>query len=452
MLWFLVLYSLNLAAQPEPGKPDIRYNISADGKHYIKFVFLNQTWLRYNESNPGTTVLGKPQDHTFDIGLRRTRVQVFGQVTDRVFFYSQFGQNNFNFLAANSGNRKFQAFFHDALGEYIVFKEKNWLKLGAGLTITNGLSRFSQPSVGTIMTMDVPVFAQVTVDQTDLFSRKLSFYARGQVKHFDWRVAITDPFPVTTNGGGTPALAPDATFSPYGHTQQYQGFFAINFFDSEQHTTPYMQGTYLGKKKVLNFEFGGMYQPNAMWRQGAYDSTGGPLGTGGHDTILENMVHVSAAVYLDMPLNKEKGTAISAYLGYFNLNYGQNYVRQQGQMNPANGVIASQASYAGAGNAYPMFGTGNYIYAQAGYKFKDRLLGNCGTLMPYTSVQYAQLQKIKDPVTVFNVGINWLINEHNGKISLDYQNRPIFNVQPANGEPRKSDRKNCIVLQYQVSF
>ena len=41
---------------------------------------------------------------------------------------------------------------------------------------TNGLSRFSQPSIGTIVTMDVPVFAQATVDQTDEFSRKLSVY------------------------------------------------------------------------------------------------------------------------------------------------------------------------------------------------------------------------------------------------------------------------------------
>jgi hypothetical protein len=373
-------------------------------------------------------------------------MQLFGQITDRVFFYTQFGQNNFNFLSANAGNRKLQAFFHDALGEYNVFKDKNWLKFGGGLTITNGLSRFSQPSIGTIMSMDVPVFAQVTVDQTDQFSRKLSFYARGQVGRLDYRVAISDPFPITTNGVTTPAMGKDATFSPYGHTHQYQGFFMFNFFESEPHTTPYMQGTYLGKKKILNFEFGAMYQPNAMWRQGAYDST-----NGGYDTTLENMLHVSAALYLDMPLNKDKGTAVSAYLGYFNLNYGKNYVRSSGQMNPANGVIASQATFSGAGNAYPMFGTGSYIYGQFGYLMKRDLLGDKGTLMPYVQGQYAQLQKIKDPVLVTDVGINWLINGHNGKISLDWQNRPTFKAE-ANGDIKQHSRLNALTLQYQVSF
>lgn len=450
MLWPMVCTVFSLHAQektPEPPKtPDIRYNISADGKHYIKFTFLNQTWMRWNQSNPGTTVMGKPEDNTFDIGLRRTRMQLFGQITDRVFFYTQFGQNNFNFLSANSGNRKLQAFFHDALGEYSAFKDKNWLKFGGGLTITNGLSRFSQPSVGTIMTLDVPVFAQVTVDQTDQFSRKLSFYARGQVGHFDYRVAISDPFPITTNGAATPAMGKDATFSPYGHTHQYQGFFIYNFFDSEQHITPYMQGTYLGKKKILNLELGGIYQANAMWRQGAYDSL-----AGGYDTTLENMVHISAALYLDMPLNKDKGTALSAYLGYFNLNYGKNYVRNNGIMNPANGVVTSQASFSGAGNAYPMFGTGSYVYAQCGYLMKKDLLKDGGTLMPYISGQYAQLQKLKDPVLVFDAGINWLINAHNGKLSLDYQNRPVFKTQ-TNGDTKQTQRNSCVILQYQVSF
>jgi len=53
---------------------------------------------------------------------------------------------------------------------------------------------------GTIMSMDVPVFAQATVDQTDEFSRKLSVYARGQIGRLDYRLVLSDPFPVNTNG------------------------------------------------------------------------------------------------------------------------------------------------------------------------------------------------------------------------------------------------------------
>jgi hypothetical protein len=100
--------------------------------------------------------------------------------------------------------------------------------------------------------MDVPVFAQATVDQTDEFSRKLSIYARGQVGKVDYRVAISDPFPITTNGTTPPAISVNSTFAQAGHHKQYQGFFTYQFLDKEAHTTPYMTGTYLGSKKVFN--------------------------------------------------------------------------------------------------------------------------------------------------------------------------------------------------------
>ncbi len=448
LLFILLTFSCFAQDKPEdniPDKTDIRYNISANGNHYIKFTFLNQTWLRYNQSNPGSTVLGKPTPETFDIGLRRTRMQLFGQITDHVFFYTQFGMNNFNYLSSIAGNRKIQAFFHDALGEFIPFKGKNYLKFGGGLTICNGLSRFTQPSIGSIMTLDVPVFAQSTVDQTDEFARKLSFYMRGQIGKFDYRIAITDPFPITTNGATTPTLGKDATFTTYGHSHQYQGFFIYNFFDSEQHTTPYMQGTYLGKKKILNVECGAIFQPNATWMDGDTNSI-----VGGYDTSYNNLLHLSAAIYLDMPINKEKGTALSGYFGYFNMNYGKNYIRNNGIMNPANG-INTNASFNGTGNAYPMFGTGQTIYAQIGYLFKKDLLKSCGTLMPYVSCQFAKLEKLYDNVVVVDAGINWLINGHNGKLSLDFQNRPIFTTQTT-GDIVVSERKNSVILQYQIFF
>ena len=111
---------------------EMRLKLNDDGSHYLKWTFLNQVWLRYNDSNPGTTVMSEPAAETFDIGLRRTRIQFYGQLTDHVFFYTQFGQNNFNFLSQNGGNRKLQAFFHDALGEYKVWKDNDKLKLGGG--------------------------------------------------------------------------------------------------------------------------------------------------------------------------------------------------------------------------------------------------------------------------------------------------------------------------------
>jgi hypothetical protein len=108
---------------------EMKVKLNEEGSHYLKATFLNQVWLRFDQSNPGTRVLGEPVNNTFDIGLRRTRIQFFGQLTDHVFFYTQFGQNNFNYLAGqnatNTGNRKFQVFFHDALSEYKVWKDKD---------------------------------------------------------------------------------------------------------------------------------------------------------------------------------------------------------------------------------------------------------------------------------------------------------------------------------------
>ncbi len=416
---------------------ELKYNLSTDGKRYVKATFLNQLWARWNQSNPGTTVLGRPEDNTFDIGLRRTRMQLYGQITDRVFFYTQFGMNNFNFLSQNAGNRKLQAFFHDALGEFSVFKHSNALKLGGGLTIVNGLSRFSQPSISTIMTTDVPVFLQATVDQTDEFARKLSLYARGQVGKIDYRVAVSDPFPIQTNGQTPPAISTDATFSGYGHYKQYQGFVAYNFLDKEPHTTPYMAGTYLGEKKVLNLEAGIMYQNDATWR------------LNGVDTVYDDMLLWSAAVYADMPVMKNK-YAISAYVGYYGTDYGKNYIRNNGIMNPANGNTDATV-FNGAGNAYPMFGTGNSIYAQLGIRMPERMLGDLGTLMPYVSYRWSDYEKLNNPFSIYNAGVNWLINKHQAKISLNYEMRPIFRRQP-NGDINNTAQASSVWLQYQVSL
>jgi len=441
LLWLILPGCVLMAQTPSSSKEieELRLKLNEDGSHYLKWTFLNQVWLRYNDSNPGTTVLGEDASQTFDIGLRRTRIQFFGQLTDHVFFYTQFGQNNFNFLSQTQGNRKIQAFFHDALGEYKVWKDNDKLKLGGGLTIANGLSRFSQPSIGTIMTMDVPVFAQATVEQIDQFARKLSVYARGQLGKFDYRVMLTDPFPVTTNGTTPPAIGTGATYAQKGHHKQYQGFFMYNIFDKEANTTPYMTGTYLGKKKILNIEAGFITQKNATWTSPDAGAT----------TQYHNMNLWSIALFYDAPINAEKGTAFSAYAGYFNYNYGPDYLRYNGIMNPADGIV--NGPYSGSqGNSFPMFGTGNVIYTQLGYLFQHDLLGNAGTLMPYASLMSAKYDRLSDQMNVMAFGVNWLLKGHTSKLTLDYQNRPVFTSQGA--DLVKTSNKGQVVLQYQISF
>lgn len=433
-VWASVNDSLSAKAQVPFGY--LKFNLNASGGLWFRATFLNQTWVRFNQSNPQTFVLGEPKAQTIDIGLRRTRTQVFGQISDRGFLYFQFGLNNFNYLSAPGGNRKFQAFFHDAVGEYQIFKGKDFLTAGAGLTIVNGLSRFSQPGVANIATLDVPVFAQATVDQTDEFSRKFSVYIRGQQGKLNYRLAYSDPFPIQTNGQAVPRPGPFANFSTQAHRKQLQGFIALNLVDQEDNTLPgYMAGTYLGHRAIWNIEAGIIQQSKATFSQTA----GSPIQF--HDMLLW-----SVATYLDIPLRNGKGDCLNAYLGYFSTNYGPNYLRFNGIMNPAD----SSASFAGkstGGNAFPMFGTGNVVYGQCAYKFPEKTLGNYETFGFFGSFQRSDLERIEKVVWVYTTGLNWFLDGHKQKISLEYSSRPTYGSL---SNLNQTGRASCITLQYQM--
>lgn len=161
----------------------------------------------------------------------------------------------------------------------------------------------------------------------------------------------------------------------------------------------------------------------------------------------------SVAAFYDVPLDVEKGTALSAYAGYFDYNFGPGYVRYNGIMNPANGLAAATPPYqAGSqGNAFPMFGTGRVIYSQVGYLFKKDFLGtDHGTLMPYASLMSGNYERFDKPVIVWNAGVNWFIKEHSSKLTLDYQNRPVY--LPNGNDFFFSGTRGQVVLQYQIFF
>ncbi len=412
--------------------PELKYKFNQSGSHYIKATVAAQMWARYSEMNPGTQIYDTPVDAYGDIGIRRLRFSVWTQLTDRIFFYTQFGQNNFNFLS----KRNTGAFFHDAVVEYKVIPQ---LSLGGGLTGWSGMSRYASPGIASILGVDAPLYQQVTNGVTDQFLRKLSIYAKGQVGKLDYRVAITSPMSAQNSLVTIPAISTDANFSMAAPKLQSQAYLYWQFFDKENNTLCYTTGTYLGKKKVLNLGAGFIHQEDAMW----YLNSAG-------DTTSTDMLLLGADVFLDMPVSKNGGS-VTAYVAYNDFDLGPNYVRNNGVMNPATGT-GTGGTYNGAGVAFPMIGTGQTIFAQAGYKFKDGLLGGNGTLQPYASVQYSQLKKLNDPMIMFEGGVNWLIhNTHTGKISLNYQSRPVFEANPA-GEYVQTSRKGMMVLQYQVAL
>lgn len=438
LLLFIVVVNSLIYGQKKTWKdttklviPELKYNLNKSGSHYLKATVVGQIWLRNTDMNPGSTIDNVLVTNYTDIGIRRLRISAWGQITDRLYFYTQFGQNNFNFLS----KRYIGAFFHDAVTE---FKFVPQLQIGGGLTGWSGLSRYSSPAVGSLLTLDAPLYQQVTNGINDQFLRKLSVYAKGQIGRLDYRIAASSPMTVTNSATPIPAISHDASFSLNPPKWQTQGYLMWQFFEKENNVNPYTTGTYLGNKKVLNVGAGWIHQKDAMWSLNQQN-----------DTVSHDLLLLNADVFLDLPLS-EKGNAITAYVAGSTYQMGPNYYRDIAVMNPANGT--KNGSLNGSGNGVPMIGSGTTLYGQIGYKFKNGLMNEAGTIQPYAAFQYSDLKKLKDPVIIWNVGVNYLIhNNHTGKLSLDYQSRPVFEAD-ALGDYVQTKRKGMLVLQYQISL
>jgi hypothetical protein len=401
--------------------------LNPDGTNYIKVTLLTQAWLRNQEYNPGSTVFGFSKESGTDIGIRRFRAQFYGQLTDRVFVYSQIGQNNFNSIS----DRKQGFFIHDACGDYSVVKKHFYL--GMGLSGWSGLSRFSSPAAGSILGVDAPLFLQSTNDVTDQFLRKLSVYVKGKIGKLDYRLALAQPMAIQKSQNYNPTISRIASFSSRPPKLQWNGYFQYQLKDQESNTMPYATGTYLGKKKIFNIGAGFVYQKDAMWKSGALK-----------DTIQSNMAHFSVDFFYDAPIGA-KGQSVSVYSTLVHCDYGANYTRNLAVMNPANGNN-NLSILNGSGNGFPAYGTGTVFYTQIGFKFKNNLLGKT-TFMPYASLQHANYERLNSPMDYYDVGVNWLLSEHVSKFTLAYQNRPVYNNL---GD--QIDRKGAFIAQYQFFF
>ena len=436
----LLLTSQAYAQFPEKLKNGLRYYIDKnDSSRFITLNMVGQFWIRYNENNPYTTVNGAYQNYTTDMSIRRIRFVLSGALTDRVNFFVQFGQNNLNYLSA----RKAGSFFHDVTADYAVIKKK--FSIGVGLNGWNGPSRFSNISIASILVLDPPGYQEVTNDTYDQFVRRLGVYAKGKLGKLDYRVSAGKPFVIqTTSGSGIEPINTNSAFSTLPPDLVYQGYFMYQFLDQESNFGPGMVGSYLGKKRVFNIGAGFYSQRNAMFHYGD------PVLK---DTVNQNLNLFAVDVFYDTPLDKEKGTALSLYSCFSSYNFGTNFIKVTGADNPANGSSKTATSFekSNYGNAFPYLGTGKVGYIQTAYKFKKGLLGDQGTLQPFVDFQYSQYDKLKDPMYVFDIGVNWLIYNNNSKITLNYQNRPYF-APNTSGDLVQNSRLGQWVIQYQVAF
>ena len=427
ILLFVVLNAISVLAQEKPFNV---VNISHDGSKYIKFGMNLQVWGRYAELNEGSKIGTNEVTDTYDIVIRRLRLQAMGMITDNIFFHLQLGQNNINFTQ-NNGPSNAPISVMDALGEYHFNKS---LHIGGGLTAWgSGTTRYSANSSSSQLTLDTPMYQQFINTSSTFGNRNLSIYAKGDLGKFNYRVAITNPYRNANNNLGL-----NSTLSTETPRAQYSGILTYSFLDKESIEDAYHKGTYLGTKKVFNVAVGYLTQAKAMWHL-TPDAT----------VAYDDMNVLGFDVFYDSPINAN-GAALSAYAAFNNNNYGKNYIQSVNTPNPA---IGDNTLINGSGAGFIGVGTGNIYYAQLGYLFgKSDNESKKGRFQPYAATQIADLEALDTPMTMYELGVNYYTTGTLGpKFSLNYQNRAVYD-KTLIGTYKQSDRLGMVVLQCQVSF
>ncbi|MCU0436259.1 MAG: porin [Bacteroidia bacterium] len=427
-------------AEDHSYKP-ILFKLNEDGSKYFRFMFWNQTWLKFTQTNPGTLDYdGETVNNTASIGLRRTRVLFYGQVSSRFMLLMHLGINNQTYtnggLTGATGNnraKKPQLFFHDVLTEYTIVKNK--LHIGAGLHYYNGPSRQSSNSTISFFAIDAPIFNWPEIETNDQFARQMGLYAKGQLGRFDYRVSFNQPFDI---GGSYKALDSTKIYATeIAHrTWGSQGYFNWQFKDRESNFLPFFAGTHLGAKEVFNIGIGYYYHPQATAH---FDTTAG-------QPVRDDIMHLAADVFWEKPVNKEKNTMFHLYATVYRTNFGPGYLRNVGIMNVSAGVPgnSSQLTFSGTGNAEPLIGTGTILYAETGFLLPK--MGNRGQLMPYVTYTYNQFDRLNSSTDHFNVGVNYLLNGNNAKITAHYSMRSIV----SNTTLEKTGMRGEAVVQFQI--
>lgn len=384
--------------------------LNEDGSKYLRLIMWHQFWVRATENNPGTTnIAGEPAAHSFDIGLRRSRMLALAQISPRFLILTHFGINNQTFAnggAPGAGPKKPGMFIHDAWTEYAVAQQK--LHIGVGLHYWHGLSRLTNASTLNFMTLDAPIFNWPNIELTDQFARQFGIYAKGQLGRLDYRVAVNKPFVF----GAAPREG--QAVNRINDKLATQGYFFYQFKDRESNLLPYMVGSYLGTKEIFNIGAGFYHHPNAT-------------------ASLQNGVeqlHDIALFGLDVFYEKPTGAgAISLYSVLYNYDFGPNYIRNVGIMNigtaPVEGTaLQEQMGFNGPGNAQPTIGTGIISYTQLGYLLPP--LHNGTRLMPYLTFTHKNFELLQSSSKQYDLGLNYFINGHNAKITAQYSQRPLY--------------------------
>ncbi|MCL7986943.1 hypothetical protein M8998_03200 [Sphingobacterium sp. lm-10] len=472
LLCILVVCSMQAIAQED--KKDESHNIRADDilfsdpfksslgemlinfgnaeDKFLRFSLSSQLWLRMVENNPGTAVNSHPQDNTYDASIRRMRIIMNAQLSNWYSIQMQFGINNQSFISGgpNDGTgalgagKKPQIFFMDAYNEVALKPRinaisktlnRNHLYVGLGLHGWAGVSRMTNASTTKMLTADLPVLNFPNIEVSDQFARQFGVFAHGEFDRFNYRVAINKPFatdrlPTLPNVAVENNLAGALSYSMYG---MYQ------FWDKELTSTAFFAGTYLGYKRVFNIGGGIYFTKDAALT----------FSTDRDVLTSHNQTNAGLDVFVDMPIGaKEKEAAFSFYSVIYKNQFGPNYLRFSGILNPGeeNPDFEGQVALEGFGNNRILNGTGYVWYTQTGYvlpKFSNKF-----KVQPFISYEYKDFDGVNQIGHFYNLGANLYILSQNAKLVYQYQSRPLYTIDTRQVFTRRGEH----ILSLQITL
>ncbi len=393
-------------------------HLSAQETEPIEFYGAFQLWMRYTELNPGSAIGSEEFNDAFDISLRRYRLGVEGRPYKDISFNFGIGNNNLSRFDINQPPK--------VLDAYVSYHFSDKFIITGGKHGWTGISRFAAPSTTSAMGFDINFSATPALNVHDDLLRKLAVAVRGQIHKVDYRIIFAKPFVFISQ-----PLSAQAAFVDNPTSLNFSGYLKYQFLDKESLNSAFSPWTYLGKNEIFNIGAGWTYQPLATQS----------LNTEG-DTLDHPMRSFGVDVFYDKPIGNHSVTFYAVYLNHF---LGPDFVRYIGANNPSSGTIQA-LTLNGRGNSFPEAGTGDILFTYLGYMRKLDKLG----VQPNFLWEIAHFDALDDPMILYQGGVNFLLDGHRSKLSLGYQNRPVFIER--SGRAKVADRKAMVVLQYQLVF
>lgn len=371
----------------------MKVKLNEDGSKYFRIISWAQFWAQHSDNQ--TLNANGNEEADLNFSIRRARVLMYAQITNKFLILTHFGLNSQNAgnLSPTGLSAQSQLFFHDVWGEWSMDKDH---AVGGGLHYWNGISRANNQSTLNMLTLDNNRQSWATIGLSDQFARHLGVYFKGKFGKLQYRVSINEALNNGLDVNGIPAVD-DATYNGRAILggadagKNYAGYFDYNFLDQESNFLPYKVGSYLGGKKVFNVGAGFFYHPNGSV---SLNSSG--------DFQGEDVAIFSVDAFYDAPLG-DNGSAVTAYAQFQSNDYGTNFTFGQ------------------------TYETGSMFYTHVGYLLPGQS-DNKLKIQPYVSYNNRSIDAIDDNASRLGLGGNLYFSGHHSKLTLEYSNQKYGNL------------------------